>query len=300
VTTARTLAVQTVLYRTPPGTVRASAEAVAASAALARREGLLGDWSYALGDGSGDGGVLSDDDLTEIRATIEPVGGALVHEVFDGNVGHGGGHNLLASRTDADLLLFLNPDARAAPETLVRLMEALEGDVGAADGRQLPMEHPKDFVAGRGDTGWVSGACLMTPRPVFDRAGRFDHETFFLYCDDVDYSWRVRLAGYRTVHIPGARVFHDKRLDARGDMEASDAERYYSAEAALLLAAKYSRPDVVQGLLGTYDRPDASDDQRRAAAEYRRRERSGRLATPLDPDHAVAAFVAGNYTEHRF
>lgn len=296
---ARSLTVQSILFHTAPADVLRSAEAVAASALVARERGLLSEWTFALGDCSPEPVIDSDADR-RIRSAIEVAGGRLVSVHFGSNLGHGGGHNELASSTESDLLLFLNPDSLIAPETLSELTAALTDGVGVLDGRQLPLEHAKDFDAETGDTSWASGACSLTPREVFVEVGGFDHETFFLYCDDVDYSWRVRLAGHRVVHAPAARLFHDKRLTVRADIIAGDAEIYYSAEAALMLAHKYSRPEIVANILDAFDGPGVDDPQRRAAAEYRRRSRAGELPRVLDPEHRVGQFVAGNYAIHRY
>jgi GT2 family glycosyltransferase len=167
-----------------------------------------------------------------------------------------------------------------------------------ADARQVPFEHPKDYDPVTGDTSWSSGACSMTQRTAFERIGGFDHETFFMYCDDVDYSWRLRLRGYRAVYAPSAALFHDKRLSLEGDMQAGASELYYSAEAALMLAHKYSRPDIVNRLTKSFHNGD--ENAKRALTEYESRRGAGTLPTPLDGDHRVGQFTRGNYAVHRF
>ena len=69
-----------------------------------------------------------------------------------------------------------------------------------------------------------------------------------LFCDDVDFSWRARLAGFRVVHQPAAQFFHDKRLTLDAQMQVGDAEHFYAAEAAMMLAWKYSRPELAEQL----------------------------------------------------
>ena len=117
--------------------------------------------------------------------------------------------------------------------------------MGIVEARQIPLEHPKKFDPVDGSTSWASGACMMIRAELLQQVGGFDGDSFFMYCDDVDFSWRARLAGYQVIHQPSARVFHDKRIQVDGRLVVSDAERYYSAEAALLMAWKYSRPDLV-------------------------------------------------------
>jgi GT2 family glycosyltransferase len=129
--------------------------------------------------------------------------------------------------------------------------------------------------------------------------GGFDAETFFMYCDDVDFSWRVRLAGFKIIHTHSAIVFHDKRLTREGGWIASNSERYYSAEAALLLPYKYSRSDLTNQHLETFR---ASNDQCliKAAEAFELRVKTGRLPTPIDSEHSVAQFIDGGYGPNRY
>ncbi len=53
-----------------------------------------------------------------------------------------------------------------------------------------------------------SGAALFIPTAVLKKIGLFD-ETFFMYHEDVDLTWRARLAGYTIRLVPEARVWHD-------------------------------------------------------------------------------------------
>ncbi len=294
----RSLVIQSILYGTAERDVIRSAKAVASAAMKARNAGLLSEWELAFGDCS-DGRLLDTPATDAIDEIVRRSAGSSRYIHFAENLGHGGGHNRLAAGGSSDLLLFLNPDSVLAPDALVQQLLALSEGVGAVDARQLPFEHPKDFDIRTGETSWASGSCLMTRRAVFDEVGGFDDDSFFLYCDDVDYSWRVRLAGYSVVHEPSARLFHDKRFSVDGEIGTSAAERYYSAEAAVMLALKYSRRDIAVSILTAFE--NSSDDNlRRAWAEIRRREASGRLPSPLDPDGRVAQFVDGNYAKHRF
>jgi N-acetylglucosaminyl-diphospho-decaprenol L-rhamnosyltransferase len=54
---------------------------------------------------------------------------------------------------------------------------------------------------------WLSGACFMTRRDVFDRLGGFD-ESFFMYWEDADYCRRAASAGFRRTYVPTSSVRH--------------------------------------------------------------------------------------------
>lgn len=295
---ARSLDVQSVLYGNHPLDIVRAAEALAHSVRLAVADGAISAWSLHLGDCSPEP-ALDADALERIGELVGGAGGTLDHVVFGENLGSAEGHNRLAARGEGELLLILNPDAQVSPDTIGELAEALTGEVALAEARQVPFEHPKEYSRDTGDTSWASTACALTEREVFSALGGFDSSTFFLYCDDVDYSWRVRLAGRRVVYVPAATVFHDKRLTSTGDWPASAAEVYYSAEAALLLAYKYSRPDILSGLVDRYAK-DREPAVRKALGEYRARAAAGTLPPPIDAAHRVAQFTKGNYAVHRF
>ena len=114
---------------------------------------------------------------------------------------------------DTDYVFVMNPDVYLCPDVLCELLVPFSSpEVGIVEARQLPLEHPKHFDSADGSTSWASGACMMVRSEVLDVVHGFDADSFFLYCDDVDFSWRTRLAGYRVVFRPPARVYHDKRL----------------------------------------------------------------------------------------
>jgi GT2 family glycosyltransferase len=298
VTGSRSLAVQSVIYGNLPSDVVHAGQALANSVRWAQEAGLIGPWQLLLGDCSPHP-VLTDDLLMPLRAAVEAQAGEVIYTYFGENLGSAAGHNALAENTDSELVLILNPDARVAPDAVSVLARAVIGNVGIAEARQVPLEHPKDFKKHAGDTSWASTACALTSRSAFERVAGFDSATFFLYCDDVDYSWRLRLACYRVVYEPAATVFHDKRLTPTADWPASTAEIYYSAEAAILLAYKYSRFDIARGIMASY-RKQGTSAVIKAVAEFEKRRQLGRLPVQIDPHHEVAQFVKDNYAVHRF
>lgn len=53
----------------------------------------------------------------------------------------------------------------------------------------------------------ASGAAVLVPAKALQEVGGFD-ENFFMYHEDVDLFWRMRLAGYNIKLIPEATVWH--------------------------------------------------------------------------------------------
>ena len=129
-----------------------------------------------------------------------------------GNVGFGAGHNRLMAAAFADgaaHYLALNPDAVTHPAALGALlrMSQAAGVRALVEALQFPAEHLVGYDEETFDTPWASGACLLIPRAVWDTVGGFD-EGFFMYCEDVDLSWRARTAGLRVLTCPAALLFH--------------------------------------------------------------------------------------------
>lgn len=53
----------------------------------------------------------------------------------------------------------------------------------------------------------ISGACLMTDRPSFDKMGGFD-ERYFLHVEDIEICRRARQMGGQVGFVPGATIMH--------------------------------------------------------------------------------------------
>jgi hypothetical protein len=297
---APTVQIQTVLFRNSNADVWRLLFGVAGTVALARREGLLLEGRWVLGDCSPER-VLPDIEVQELEATARAEGlDGFSYEFFDENLGSSGGHNRLAAGGWGDVLVTLNPDTYPSPRMLAELVTTLrQDDVGIAEARQLPMEHPKRFSLADGETSWASTCAIAVPRSVFDELEGFDHDHFPLYCDDVDFSWRARHAGHRVLVSPRATVFHDKRPSSGGVQVASDVEVFHSTLGRLMLAARYDRSDIRDETIRWVE-GHGSSPQREALTEFRERESAGRVPPALPDAARVAQFVRGEYAEHRF
>ncbi|MHB1486846.1 MAG: glycosyltransferase [Acidimicrobiales bacterium] len=294
------LRVQVVLYNQALAEVWKLVPAVGAAARLAIAEGWIEVVNLAFADCSASP-VVSPTDAGALSEMAGEAGlGELSYEFLGANRGSAGGSNALAERGTEEYILVLNPDTYPSPRLLARMLARFrDPSIGAVDARQIPLEHPKEFDPATGDTSWVSGSCLMVRRDVYVSVGGFDEENFFLYCDDVDFSWRVRLSGLRTVHAADAVVFHDKRIEAAGTVAATALESHYGGLGRLGLAHKFGRPDLVAETLAQLE---ASPDEghHRAAAEWRRRAEAKALPAPLANGTSVANFIEGEYARHRF
>jgi GT2 family glycosyltransferase len=54
---------------------------------------------------------------------------------------------------------------------------------------------------------WVTGACMIVKKEVFNKVEGFD-KSFFLYYEDVDLQLKISKLGYRNAILPSCSVFH--------------------------------------------------------------------------------------------
>jgi len=69
--------------------------------------------------------------------------------------------------------------------------------------------YPRALYAGESpfSVDCVLGATMMLRREVIEQTGMFD-EQFFMYCEEIDWAWRIRKAGWKVQCIPSAHVVH--------------------------------------------------------------------------------------------
>jgi hypothetical protein len=299
---AASICVQSILYGTPSAIALRLAEGLAATIRAALVSGQVKAVTVRFGDCSVEP-CLAAEVWAGVAGSLRAAGAAGVSmRHFGANLGHGGGHNALLAgdgSDNAELLLILNPDSYPAPGLLTELIGALGPGVALAEARQAPFEHPKAYDPATGAVSWATGACVLVRRSAYEQVGGFDSGTFFLHADDVDLSWRLRLAGHRLRHVPRAVLYHDKRTGTDGAVLAGETERFYASEGALLLLHRYSRPD---GLAHWLHHIDHGTDEvaKRAAASFRRRQTDGRLPPPIDPAHEVSEVIGAGYGPYRF
>ncbi|WP_141501873.1 glycosyltransferase [Paenibacillus luteus] len=294
------LQIQSVLYNNEAPRIIRSIKSIVRAADFAINKQIFTEITVYYGDGSQEP-VFTDQELKDLNSEFgEYI--QIKYDYFESNLGSARGHNRLANHSDSDFIMIINPDIILAPDTLLQLAEPYANPkqkVGVVEARQLPVEHPKSYNTRTGETSWASTACVLIPRLVFEEVNGFDADTFFLYCDDVDFSWMARLKGYRIIFQPSAVAFHDKILSKNAAWQTSDAEDYYSAEAGLLMAYKWSRNDILENILTYFENSDVSY-YKKAAEEFKRRKRDGKLPEQVDSNHRIGEFINNNYGKMRF
>lgn len=150
------------------------------------------------------------------------------------NLGFSAANNRALQECDTEFVALLNPDAFPEPDWLENLLKAAQAhpEVVAFGSKQVMAAAPAR-LDGVGDVYHFSGLVWrngygVTLRPEYERekeifsacagaalyrreavvdVGGFD-EDYFCYVEDVDLGFRLRLAGYIAMYIPGAVVRH--------------------------------------------------------------------------------------------
>lgn len=165
------------------------------------------------------------------------------------NVGFSRANNQAIKQASGEYILLLNPDTVVEKNTLSHVVEFMDNhpDAGGlgikmVDGkgnflpeskRGLPtpevafykifglsklFPHSKHFSRyhlGHLDKDKtheveiLAGAFMLLRKKVLDKTGLLD-ETFFMYGEDIDLSYRILKAGYKNYYCPGARIIHYK------------------------------------------------------------------------------------------
>lgn len=134
-----------------------------------------------------------------------------------------------------DYIYFHNNDGFMASACLEPLIEAMESDKTIGTAQSLMLLHPEtDLVNSAGnsfqylgfgfcseyrkkfrdlelpkvkDVGYASGAALLMRADLLKQYGLWDND-FFLYHEDLEYCFRLKIAGYRSVLVKDSIFFH--------------------------------------------------------------------------------------------
>ncbi len=160
------------------------------------------------------------------------------------NMGFGKGNNFLAKKAAGKYLLLLNSDVQVLDKAIDKLFTFYQNREFAFLGGKLlntdltpqascgPLYHPRAVLAAlffRGDywgltryspntvkqVGWVSGACILTTKAVYEKVGGFD-ENIFMYMEEIDLFKRAQKLGLKVGYYPEAQFIHHGFASSKG------------------------------------------------------------------------------------
>lgn len=146
---------------------------------------------------------------------------------------YAGGNNDGLQEARGEYLVILNPDVKVKEDWLEKLIETLRNDkdIGLTTSRIVHfddrdklntcgnlthltglgfcrgLDKPFDYYDEAHRVGAVSGCSFAMRREIYEKYGGLD-ESFEHYLEDIDISWRVRLAGYDIIYVPESVVYH--------------------------------------------------------------------------------------------
>lgn len=294
------LRAQTILYKNELSAVEKSVASIANAVSVSKnKNGYVKRVEICFGDASPE--AIMDQEYISMLNSKYGENVDVYYTFFGFNSGTSKGQNILFRDCEAEYLMIYNPDIVVCSTYFINMLEPyLSGDkkIGMVEARQTPIEHPKKYDMTSMEEIWGAMACVVVPSNVYLELGGLDEQNFFMYCDDVDFSWRVRLSGRKVVYSPNTPVFHGHRLDSKGRLCASEAEKYYSAESALMMAYKWSNDKRLKELIEICSKGDSY--QRKAYEYYIKRKEEGTLPERLDQNHKIAYFKNGCYSRNRY
>ncbi|MGB1076399.1 MAG: glycosyltransferase family 2 protein [Flavobacteriales bacterium] len=186
------------------------------------------------------------------------------------NLGFSGGVNLGLQKVGAgpaQAALLLNNDAHpergyiSACESIAAAQPDLWGCAGIGcapesegTGSPVPIEAPRpmmrvapyfplewdpncDYPTKPFQVDWVTGAAMWISRAAWETLGPWD-ESFFLYCEDVDYCYRIRQAGGQVWCLPTIRYFHIRNASSDPHLQLGT---YYAFRGFFRFFQKHNR-----------------------------------------------------------
>ncbi len=194
------------------------------------------------------------------------------------NLGFTGGNNLgIKKNLNSDFFLLLNPDTVVDKNFIVELLKSNAGlaspKIYFAKGYETHPERYKKEDLGRviwygggiidwnnvvgshidvdvvdvgadlrvRPTDFCTGCCMLISREAMDKLKGFD-DKYFLNLEDLDLSVRAQKAGFKTVYVPKAIIWHKNAVSKGGT--GSKVEDYWQTRNRLIFAFRYATTKV--------------------------------------------------------
>jgi len=200
--------------------------------------------------------ILVDNDSSDGTADAVERNYPHVRLIKNKNVGYGAGNNLGIKHAKGEYVVILNPDVVVEEKWLSELIKPIKKfdkmittpKVLMWDGKTINtcgntchftalsftnhLDQPRYLFNKPEVINGISGACFALRKNDYEKIGGFD-ETFFLYAEDTDFSWRANIKGFQIRYVPTAIMKHDYRL------EVSAAKIYHLEKGRYFVLRKY-------------------------------------------------------------
>lgn len=186
------------------------------------------------------------------------------------NLGFAGGNNIGMREAKGKYILLLNNDTEVTPDFLEPLVEKCENDsqIGAVSPK-IKFQHSPEILQFTGiskinqftarSKGWgfgiqdngqfdedtesayAHGAAMLVPRKVIEEVGLLA-DIYFLYYEELDWSHRIRQAGYKIYYVHNSLIYHKESISTGKN---SPTRTYYMNRSRIL----FMRRNVKQPIL---------------------------------------------------
>lgn len=157
------------------------------------------------------------------------------------NEGFAKGYNTVLAQVQSDYYVLLNSDVEVTPNWIEPIIDMMESDttIGACQPKLLSYNNKEEFEYAGASGGWLdnlgypfsrgrifdivekdegqyeaveacfwaSGAAMFVRAELFHATGGFD-EYFFAHQEEIDFCWRLQLAGYKVYAVPQSVIYH--------------------------------------------------------------------------------------------
>jgi GT2 family glycosyltransferase len=150
------------------------------------------------------------------------------------NYGFAKGNNIGASKANGEYIVFLNNDTIADPNWLTELVNVANKSskigivaskiynfddrtlidfAGSCCDKYLKSDHlgrygkDKNLLNFESETFYACGAAFLIKRELYKKIGLFE-SIYFIYCEDLDLSWRTWIFGYKVIYAPKSIIYH--------------------------------------------------------------------------------------------
>lgn len=171
------------------------------------------------------------------------------------NIGFAAGNNVAikwALEKMADYIFLLNNDAIVEKNTLTSLIDEAQkndkfgilspviykGDseqIWFSGGRINWLKMRAEHIDNIEETQYITGCAMLIKKDVFKKIGLFD-ESFFLYYEDADFSFRAAKQGFKLKIVSDAKVFHFEKSSE------SLNKLYYLVRSGIIFFRKNASP----------------------------------------------------------
>jgi GT2 family glycosyltransferase len=110
----------------------------------------------------------------------------------------------------------------------------------------------------------LSGCCMLVRARAMEKAGGAFDEDYFMYCEDVDLSYRIQKAGYKNIYYPEVDLIHYKGESTRkmtlsyvrifNEALVTFVKKHYTKKEAQLFVLFINAGIVLRAVLGTVKR----------------------------------------------